>query len=84
MTVGIEENLDEVFMQDDKEMKNRMDASGKKGKRKIRPLTEEYVHCCLAEHKIILEEDGVEERLAESIINFWQSSDKQENMLIRK
>ena len=43
-------------------------------------MTEEYVHCCLAEHKIILEEDGA----AESLMNSWESSYQQENMLIGK
>ena len=57
MTAGIEEHLKYVSM---KVLKHRMDALRKKGKIKIRPLTEEYVHCCLEEHKIILEEDGAE------------------------
>ena len=83
MTASIEEHLDDVFMHADKEMKHRMDALGKKGKRKIIPLTKEYVHCCEAKHKIILEEDGAYEGLTESLMNFWESSNQQENMLIR-
>ena len=81
MTAGIEEYLKDVSMQ---VVKHKMNALGKKGKRQIGPLTEEYVHCCQEEHKIILEEDGVEEGLAESIVNSWESSDQQENILIRK
>ena len=61
-----------------------MDALRKNGKIKIRPLTKEYVHRCEAEHKIILEEDGAEEGLAKSLMNFWGSSNEQENVLIRK
>ena len=45
------ENLKDVSMQ---VVKHRMNALRKKGKIKIGPLTEEYVHCCEAEHKIIL------------------------------
>ena len=61
MTVGIEEHLDDVFMQVDKEMKNRMEALEKKRQIKIGPLTEEYVHYCEPEHGIILGKNGVEE-----------------------
>ena len=61
-----------------------MDALRKKGKLRIRPLTEEYVHYCEEEHKIILEKDGAGERLAESLVNSWESSYQQENMLIGK
>ena len=46
-------------------------------------MTEEYVHCFLAKHKIILEEDGAEEGLVGSLLNSWESSYQQENMLIR-
>ena len=42
MTVGIEEHLKYVSMQ---VVKHSMDALRKKGKIKIRLLTEEYVHC---------------------------------------
>ena len=80
MTAGIEEYLKDVSMQ---VVKHRMNALGKKVKRKIGPLTEEYVHYCEAEHKVILEKDGAEEGLAESLMNFWESSAQQENMLIR-
>ena len=65
-------------------MKHRMDALGKKGKRKIGPLKEEYVHCFEAEHKFILEKDGADERLVESLMNFRESLYQQKNMLIRK
>ena len=61
-----------------------MDALGKKGKRKIRPLTKEYVHCCEAEHKFILEKYGAGEGLAESLMNSCESSDWEKNMLIRR
>ena len=80
MTACIEEHLKDVSMQ---AVKHRMDVLGKKGKRRIGPLTEEYVHCCEAEHKIILEEDGAEEGLAESLMNSWESLYQQKNMLIR-
>ena len=50
MTVGIEEHLDDVFMQVDKEMKHRMDALEKKRKIRIGPLTEVYVHYCEPKH----------------------------------
>ena len=76
MTASIEEHLYDVFMQDDKEMKHRMDSLGNKGKRKIRPLIKEYVHCCEAEHKFILEKYGAGEGLAESLMNSWESSDQ--------
>ena len=46
MIAGIEEHLDDMFMQVDKEMKHRMDALEKKNKIRIGPLTEEYVHYC--------------------------------------
>ena len=46
MTAGIEEHLDDVFMQVDKEMKQRVDALEKKRNIRIWPLTEEYVHYC--------------------------------------
>ena len=81
MTTGIEEHLKYVSMQ---VVKHRMDSLRKKGKIQIRPLTEEHVHCCLVEHKIILEEDGAEEGLAESLVNSWESPNQQENMPIRK
>ena len=81
MTASTEEHLKYVSMQ---VVKHRMDALRKKGKIKIRPLIEEYVHCFLAEHKIILEENGAEEGLAESLMNSWESSNQQKNMLIRK
>ena len=55
MTTGIKEHLKDVSMQ---VVKHRMDALGKKGKIRIGPLTEEYVHCCEEEHKIILEKYG--------------------------
>ena len=45
MTAGIEEHLKDVYMQ---VLKHRMDSLRKKGKIKIGPLTEEYVHCCEA------------------------------------
>ena len=81
MTPGIEEYIEDVSMQ---VVKHRMNSLGKKNKSKIGPLTEEYVQCCEVEHKVILEKDGAEEGLAESLMNFWESSDQQENMLIRK
>ena len=46
---GIEAHLDGVSMQ---VVKHRMDALSKD---RIGPLTGEYVHCCEAEHNIILE-----------------------------
>ena len=61
-----------------------MDDLRKKGKIKIRPLTKEYVHYCEAEYKLILEKYGAKEGLAESIVNSWESSSQQDNMLIRK
>ena len=48
MTGGIEEYLKYVSMQ---VVKHMMNALGKKGKRRIRPLTEEYVHCCEEKHR---------------------------------
>ena len=78
--VGIEAHLDDVSMQ---VVKHWVDALGKKGKIRIGPLKEEYVHYCEGEHKIILEKDGVEEGLAESLVNSWESSYQQKNMLIR-
>ena len=51
MTAGIEEHLDDVSMQ---VVKHRMDALRKKGKIRIGPLIEEYVHYCEEEDKIIL------------------------------
>ena len=67
MTIGIEEHLDDVFMQVDKEMKNRMDALEKKIKIRIGPVTEEYVHYCEPEDGIILGKDDLEEGLAERL-----------------
>ena len=64
-------------------MKRRMDYLGKKGKRKNRPLTEEYVQFCEAEHKVILEKYGVGEALSKSLVSSWESSDQQNNVLIR-
>ena len=61
-----------------------MDALENKNKTRIRTLTEEDVHHCEPEHGTIFGEDGVEERLAESLMNSWESSYQQENMLIRK
>ena len=69
MTAGIEEHLDDVFMQVDKEMKHRMAALEKKSKIRIGPLTEEYVHYCEPEHGIILGKDGIEEGLVEILMN---------------
>ena len=43
MTAGIEAHLDYVSMQ---VVKHRMDALGKKGKIRTKPLIEEYVQCC--------------------------------------
>ena len=80
MTASIEEHLKYVSMQ---VVKHRMDALRKKGKIKIGPLTKECVHYCEREHGIILGKNGVEEGLAESLMNFWESSDQQKNMLIR-
>ena len=80
MTTGIEGYLKDVCMQ---VVKHRVNALGKKGKRKIGSLTEEYVHYCEAEHKVILEKYGAEEGLAESLMKFWEISAQQENMLIR-
>ena len=51
-----------------------MNALGKKGKRRIGPLTEQYVHCCEVEHKIILEEYGAGEGLDDSLVNYWERS----------
>ena len=83
MTAGIEEHLDDVFMQVDKEMKHRMDTLEKKRNTIIRKFTKEYVHYCEPEHGIILGKDGVEEGLDESIENSWDSSYQHDNMLIR-
>ena len=80
MTAGIEEYLKDVSIQ---VVEHRMNSLGKKGKRRIGPLTEENVHCCEDEHKIILEEDGAEEGLAKILVNSSESSDQQKNMLIR-
>ena len=80
MTVGIEEHLDDVSMQ---VVKHRMDALGKKGKIRIRPLTKAYVHYYEAGHKITLGKDCVEEGLAESLVNSWESSYQQKDKLIR-
>ena len=46
---GIEAHLDGLYMQ---VVKHRMDALSKD---KVGALTREYVHCCEAEHNIILE-----------------------------
>ena len=51
MTAGNEEHLGNVFMQDDEEMKHRMDAV--KNMTKIRALTEGDVHYCELEHGTI-------------------------------
>ena len=61
-----------------------MDALEKKRKTTIGPLTEEYVHYCEPKHGIILEKDGVEEGLPESLMNSWESSYHQKNVLIRE
>ena len=45
MTAGIEAHLKDVSMQ---VVKHRMDSFGNKEKIIIRPLKEEYVHCCEA------------------------------------
>ena len=45
MTAGIEEHLDDVSMQ---VVKHRMDSFGNTEKMRIRPLKEDYVHCCEA------------------------------------
>ena len=58
MIAGIESHLDDVSMHI---VKHRMSALRKRSKIKIGPLIEEYVHCCEAEHKIILEKYGAEE-----------------------
>ena len=84
MTAGIEEHLDDVFMQFDKEMKHRMDALEKKRKIRIGPLTEEYVHYCEPEHGTIFEDDGVEERLDKSIKDSQKNSDQQNGVLIKE
>ena len=73
MIEGIEEHLDDVFMQVDKEMKHRMDALEKKSKIEIGTLTEEYVHYCEPEHGIILGKDGVEDLLVEILMKSWES-----------
>ena len=80
MPVGIEEHLDYVYIQ---VKKHRMNALGNKGKIRIEPMTEEYDHYCEEGHKIILEKDGTGEGLAESLVKSWESSDQQNNMLIR-
>ena len=46
-------------------------------------LKEEYVHYCEGEHKIILEKYGAGEGLAKGLMNPWEGSDQQKNMLIR-
>ena len=61
-----------------------MDYLEKKKKTRIRTLIEEDVHYCEPEHGTIFGEDGVEEGLAESLMNSWESLDQQKNMLIRK
>ena len=61
-----------------------MDALEKKNKKKIRSFTKEYVHYCEPERGTIFGEYGVEERLAESLMNSWESSDQQKNVLIRE
>ena len=81
MTTRIEEYLKDVSLQ---VVKHRMNAFGKKRKRKIGPLTEEYVHCCEAKHKFILEKDDAKVGLAEILMNSWESSYHERNMLIRK
>ena len=50
----------------------------------IGPLTEEDVHYCELEHGIILGKDSVEEGLAQSLMKSWESSDQQNNVLIRE
>ena len=79
VTAGIGEHLNGVFGE---EMKHRMDAL--KNKTKIRALTEEDVHYCEQDHGTIFGEDDVEERLAESLMNYWASSDQQKDVLIRE
>ena len=72
MSAGIEAHLNDLSMQ---VVKHRMDTLRKKGKIRIGPLTEEYVHYCKGEYKITLEKNGAGEGLAESLVNSWESSD---------
>ena len=63
-------------------LNHRMDAL--KNKTRTRALTEEDVNYCELEHGTIFEDDGVEERLVESLMNFWKSSYQQNDVLIRQ
>ena len=65
-------------------MKHRMDSLENKNKTRIRPLIYEYVHYCQPEHGIILGKYGVEEGLAEILMNSWESLNQQNNVLIRE
>ena len=47
-------------------------------------MTDEYVHYCEPKHGTMFGEDGVEERLVESLMNFWKSSYQQNDVLIRQ
>ena len=47
-------------------------------------MTEEDVHYFEPKHGTIFGEDGVEERLAESLMKSWESSDQQKDVLIRE
>ena len=47
-------------------------------------MIEEYVHYCELEHGIIFGKDGIEEGLAQNLVNNWESSDQQKNVLIRE
>ena len=67
-------------MQVGEELNHRMDAL--KNKTIIRVLTEEDVHYCEPKHGTIFGEDGVEERLDESLMNSWESSYQQKDVLI--
>ena len=77
---GFREQLNGVLIQVGEDMKHRMDAL--KNKTKIKELTEEDVNYCEPEHTTIFGEDGVEERLDESLMNSWESSYQQKDVLI--
>ena len=63
-------------------LKHRMDALEKKNNTRIRSLTKEDVHYCEREHGTIFGEYSVEERLDESLMNSWEGSNQQNNVLI--
>ena len=81
-TTCIGEHLNGVFMQVGEKMNHRMDFL--KNNTKIRSLTKEDVHYCEPKHGTIFREYDVKERLDEILMNSWEISYQQKNVLIRE